>query len=444
MAQNRNRKYQLFEELTCPLFVKISRPTDTGFVEIPDDCSVDSAIRSYSAHRRWVDKYLGKVYSLMNLLDKQYDRRSEEKAEINLTKAKNQIAPLSQYTEFLKQKKYEKAKEHLDEVETLEAGIEKVWELLHKNSHQRRAVPASPAAASRPPPAADAGNQIKLLPELKPSVLPHDATAGELRIWIKKYEAYHAASGMQHTRTAVQHAYLLNWLDSTLSLLLDGSITAQTPLLGANSCISKLVEMFRKKYPLLLRRKNFFQMTQQAGQDARAFLEQLKSAASEADIEGMSLEDALCLTLLSGVRDVRLKEKLSELDPPTLPAFGVLIDAHLHSKATAGQAAAANRTEGKNQQQKKNNAPKITDAEKKRKVAEDVKCLLCNAQGRIQSACSQGEARSAEECPPSGTETLALEYQQQQPVEYANAQANIIRAATKQGNNSWPTPPMLL
>ena len=90
-------------------------------------------------------------------------------------------------------------------------------------------------------------------------------------------------------------------------------------------------------------------MIQQAGQDARAFLEQLKCAASEADMEGMSLEGELCQTLLSGVRDVRLKEKLSELDPPTLPAFGMLIDAHLHSKATAGHAASANCTEGKNQ-----------------------------------------------------------------------------------------------
>ena len=152
-------------------------------------------------------------------------------------------------------------------MESWEADIEKVWELFHKNSHQRSAVPASPAAASRSPPAAaaESSTQIKFVPELKPSVLPHDAFAGELLIWIKKYEEYYAASGMQHARTAVQHAYLLNCLDSTLSLQLDGSITAQTPVLGANSCISKLLEMFRKKYPLLLRRKNFFQMTQQTG-----------------------------------------------------------------------------------------------------------------------------------------------------------------------------------
>ena len=171
-------------------------------------------------------------------------------------------------------------------------------------------------------------------------------------------------------------------------------------------------------------------MTQQTGQDARAFLEQLKCAALEADIEGMTLKDALCLTLLSGVRDARLKEKLSELGPPTLPAFGVLIDAHLHSNATAGQAASENCTEGKSQQQKKNYNPKVRLQVMKGKsfrcgssehmadckVTKDVKCRLCNAPGHIQSACLQGKVRSAEESPQVGSETLALEYQQPQTV----------------------------
>ena len=323
-------------------------------------------------------------------------------------------------------------------------------ELFHKNSHQRSAVPpASQAVTRRPPPAADTSKQMNLVPELKPSVLPNDALAWELHIWINKFEAYYQASGMQHARTVVQHAYLLNCLDSTLSLQLDGGITAQTLVLGANSRMSKLVQMFRKKYLLLLRRKNFFQISQQAGQDVFPFLGQLKCAASEADIEGMTLEDALFLTLLSGVHDDRLKEKLSELDPPTLPAFGVLIDAHLHSKATTGQAAAANGTKGKSQQQKnKNTAPKITDTEKKRrqvmkgkcfrcgspvhmanncKEAKDVKCRLCNAQGHIQNDCGKGKACSAYESLPNGNKTLALDYQQPQSSEYAN----VIRIANQ-------------
>ena len=78
------------------------------------------------------------------------------------------------------------------------------------------------------------------------------------------------------------------------------------------------------------------------------------------------------------------------------------------------------------------------------KVAKDVKCRSCNAPGHIQSDCLQGKARSAEESSPQvGSKTVALEYQQPQTVEYPSAQVNVIRTA-QQGNNSWPTPPMLL
>ena len=76
-------------------------------------------------------------------------------------------------------------------------------------------------------------------------------------------------------------------------------------------------------------------------------------------------------------------------DPPTLPAFGVLIDAHLHSKDTAGQAASANRTEGKNQQQQQKNKtnPKITDAEKKRRQIMKEKCFRCGSSEHMANNC---------------------------------------------------------
>ena len=70
----------------------------------------------------------------------------------------------------------------------MEAGIERVWELFNKKAHKRSAAPpASPAAACRPPPVSD--GQIKLVTELKPKTLAHDASPGELRIWRKKFEA---------------------------------------------------------------------------------------------------------------------------------------------------------------------------------------------------------------------------------------------------------------
>ena len=179
----------------------------------------------------------------------------------------------------------------------------------------------------------------------------------------------------------------------------------------------------------------------------------------------MNLEDALCLTLLSGLRDARLREKLSELEQPTLPAFGVLIDAYLHSEATSDASA---RTEGRNHQQQNKNkqgGQKVSDAEKKRrnamkgkcfrccsgdhmanncKVAKDVKCQSCGARGHIQSACGTGKARATEEAP--GKDTLAIEYQGQQYPQQGVPGQEYVQAnmAMAQGHNSWPTPPLLL
>ena len=73
------------------------------------------------------------------------------------------------------------------------------------------------------------------------------------------------------------------------------------------------------------------------------------------------------------------------------------------------------------------------------KLVKDLKCRHCNAQGDIQSAGGQG--RATEES-GGGNDTLALEYQQPQIAEYA--QANVASAALAQSGNSWPTPPMLL
>ena len=86
---------------------------------------------------------------------------------------------------------------------------------------------------------------------------------------------------MQVARIAVKQAYLRNCLDNALALQLDSTVQQITPILGGGvTCISTLTAIFKRKYPPLLRRMQFFNMTQQQGQDERAFLESLKAAVS--------------------------------------------------------------------------------------------------------------------------------------------------------------------
>ena len=230
---------------------------------------------------------------------------------------------------------------------------------------------------------------MKLVVELKPDVLSQYATTGELRIWVKKFEAYYHASNMQVARIAVQQAYLRNCLDNALALQLDSTVQQTTPILGGGvSCILTWTAIFKRKYPPLLRRKQFFHMTQQQGQDERAFLKTLKAAASKADVGGMTLQDALCMTLVAGIRDVRLKEMLSDLEEPAFSASTTIIDAHLHANATAGNTVVVNKvfTPGGNKKgQNKQGGGQgqrrlgISDAEKRRRTIVKGKCYRCGS-----------------------------------------------------------------
>ena len=350
---------------------------DTGFIDIDETWNLATALRKYSSHKSWYSKFIVKVQNLKDLNDKAYDSRVEENINANLTKSENTLS-LGQISHYLTQIKYHKWEDHAKEVQDMDAEVAALWKDISTKAHVRgQAAARRNVAPQQAAPREDNNNGMKLVAELKPKVLSHDAMARELRIWLKKFEAYYHASNMQVTRIQVQQAYLRNCLDNALALQLDSSIQQTTPLIGGGvTCISNLAAIFNRKNPPLLRRKQFFSMSQQSGQDERVFLESLKAAASVAEVGCMTLQDALCMILVTGIRDTRLQEKLSKLEEPTLPAFSILINAHLHAKATAGGTASINKVYSPNNVNKKaqkagqgqRQSSSISESEKKRRT----------------------------------------------------------------------------
>ena len=96
---------------------------ESGFVELPKTCSVAEALWKYSSHKAWSTGYGNKVSKSQPLLDKAHDHRTDKIVSENIRKAENEIAAMGMIAEFLVQKKYEKAKDHLDEVEELEVEV---------------------------------------------------------------------------------------------------------------------------------------------------------------------------------------------------------------------------------------------------------------------------------------------------------------------------------
>ena len=202
-------------------------------------------------------------------------------------------------------------------------------------------------------------------------------------------------------------------------------------------------------------------MTQQTGQDERAFAEAVKLAANDADIATLTLQDSLCLVILTGCKDARLREKMSELEEPTIAAFNTLIDAHIHSKATANAESSArtnsqpNRGRGGNgrnnqpgQSGPQNRQP-LSGAEKKRRqimkgkcfrcangdhfanncsLAKDIKCKKCNNTGHIAAGCTQPGAKAnttgdQERKQERENPVLQLEYRPAAQDKYAESRA---------------------
>ena len=234
-------------------------------IEIYDNWDEATMYRKHGSNISWHTQYIKKVTQLYQLLEKTFDRSMNEDLNLNLQK----VAVLHKLADFMVQKKFPKAKEHTDEVVSLETKIMECWALLTANAHKRAVTGAAQAAP--PPnnrPNQDGGGNMKLIGDLKPDDLTHDSSACDLRVWHKKFKSHYAASNLQLCRLSVQQAHLLNCLDRELSLQLDSSIQATTPVLGAGvTCLSILTGLFEQKYPLLLRRKNFYSMTQHTGQD---------------------------------------------------------------------------------------------------------------------------------------------------------------------------------
>ena len=73
---------------------------ESGFVDLPDTCTVAEALCMYSAHKGWCTRYTNKIEKAQPLSDKQYDRRTDELVAENLKKAENEVAARPDFSVF--------------------------------------------------------------------------------------------------------------------------------------------------------------------------------------------------------------------------------------------------------------------------------------------------------------------------------------------------------
>lgn len=138
---------------------------------------------------------------------------------------------------------------------------------------------------------------------LKPPNLSLDYSMKEFEVWQQKFQSYFDTSNMKRATVATQQVYLFGVLDAQVTHRLTPKVTKQMPVYGDNCVMEVLEKIFNDRHPLYKRRKAFFQVKQQPGQDVKDYMAQALILFENADINEMTPEKVLVQVVMNGLQE---------------------------------------------------------------------------------------------------------------------------------------------
>ena len=123
---------------------------------------------------------------------------------------------------------------------------------------------------------------------LFPEALSQAKSPEEFRLWVSAFRRFYEASGLSGTNVATQQGYLLCALEFDPRKMVEWKITATMAIFGPGGCMDVLEAEFKMFYPIFSRRLEFFQATQDPGEDPTALLEQMEGMGDMADLASMT------------------------------------------------------------------------------------------------------------------------------------------------------------
>ena len=108
---------------------------------------------------------------------------------------------------------------------------------------------------------------------LFPEPLSQSKSPEEFRLWVSAFRRFYEASGLANQNLATQQGCLLKALEYDLRKTVERKITSTMTIFNPGGCMDVLEAEFRIFYPIFTRRLEFFQATQDPGEDPKDLLE---------------------------------------------------------------------------------------------------------------------------------------------------------------------------
>ena len=160
-------------------------------------------------------------------------------------------------------------------------------------------------------------NHFKPVAALKPEIiLSFDNTPTELNIWSISFRSYFDASKFDTLPVVQQQAFLRQGLKPDVWSAIKHKINDHTPVfsnpldLEEDSCQRFIENAFQIRYPLIMRRYEFFTYERKGNQTITNFRAKLRELAAAAQLEQMGQNDYLIFRIIAGINDSHTVDKL--------------------------------------------------------------------------------------------------------------------------------------
>ena len=163
-------------------------------------------------------------------------------------------------------------------------------------------------------------NHLKPIIALKPEyTLSFDNTPTELNTWSISFRSYFDASKLGTLPVVQQQAFLRQGLKPDVWSAIKHKINDHTPVfsnpldLEEDSCQRFIENAFQIRYPLIMRRYEFFTYERKGNQTITNFRAKLRELAAAAQLEQMGQNDYLIFRMIAGINDSHTVDKLMSI-----------------------------------------------------------------------------------------------------------------------------------
>ena len=198
--------------------------------------------------------------------------------------------------------------------------------LQELNDYIAKSSPGAAIATAISP--AAPGPKLNACKLLFPELLSKTSMPEEFRLWMSFFKRFYDASRLAGHNVAIQQGYLLQAMEVELRKIVEHKITAVMKLFEPGGCLEVLEDEFRIIYPIFSRRVDFFQVTQDPGEDPVDYLQRLSSMNDMADLEAMSKEDLTAFRFIASCTDKRLHDRLFELKQKDMTTIKEVVTQH--------------------------------------------------------------------------------------------------------------------